>query len=48
MPRTPLGQISSNSTKQKELTPFQRSQIIVKASCRMNPSKIYHNLDIPR
>jgi hypothetical protein len=48
MPRRPLAQISGNSTKEKELTPYSRGFIIGESYCGVKPSQISRNLQIPR
>jgi transposase len=48
MPRTPLAQIDPNSRIKKELTPFQRGQIIGKAECGLSKHQISRDLQIPR
>jgi hypothetical protein len=48
MPRRPLAQISGNSTKEKELTPYSRGLIIGEYYSGVKPSQISRNLQIPR
>jgi transposase len=48
MPRRPLAQISGNTTKGKELTPYSRGLIIGEYNCGVKPSQISRNLQIPR
>ena len=48
MPRRPLGQISGNSIKGKELSPYMRGLITGKHESGIKPSHISQDLQIPR
>jgi IS30 family transposase len=47
-PRTPLGVISGNIQKNKELTPYQREKIIAAAQFGHSPSEIAKVLERPK
>jgi len=46
-PRTPLGSISGNERRWKDLTPYQRGLIIGKFKCGLTPREVAANLEIP-
>jgi transposase len=46
--RRPLGEISRNISKRKELSPYIRAQIIGASKCGVNPTQISKQLSIPR
>ena len=48
MPRRPLAQISGNTTKRSELSPYLRGLIIGKHDSGITPSQISRDLKIPR
>jgi len=47
-PRRPLGEISGNIPKRRELTPYERGQIIGAAKCGVKPSAICIELSLSR
>ena len=47
-PRCPLGEISGNIPKRKELTPYERGQIISAAKCGVKRKTISSQLSVPR
>src|SRR2546423_12518445 len=46
-PRTPLGSISGNERRWKDLTPYQRGLIIGKFECGFTPTEVAADLKIP-
>ena len=46
--RLPLGEISGNIKHRKELTPYERAEIIGAAKCGVNPSAISARLSLSR
>jgi transposase len=47
-PRRPLGEISGNIPKRRELTPYERGQIISAAKCGVKPGAISTELSLSR
>jgi len=46
--RKPLGEISGNIPRRKELTPIQRAEIIGASKCSVKPAQIAKDLSVPR
>jgi hypothetical protein len=47
-PQCPLGEISGNIQKRRELTPYEQGQIIGAAKCSIKPSAISTKLSLSR